>query len=232
LGRHVAPGSNFQQSLARSAVKGLAVVAVVALITVGLSQMGRNGGGPAVLLDDSQPPGPSAASTPTSLPLDDSRGPTAPPRPTFDPTRPSPTPAPTTPAPTTTAPTTTAPTTPQPATPPPTTPEPTATPATATPEPPAPSPSPPRVTVQIIDAGGGRQRTQAVRQVLTDLGYRIVASSRGLGNYAQTTVFYSVGQQEAALALQASDPRFAVVRENRRLDQRVQLHVVVGRDWR
>lgn len=87
-------------------------------------------------------------------------------------------------------------------------------------------------TVQVLDGGAGRRRTDEVVAALRTLGYQVVAVNRAVRSYKVTTVFYSRGQEASARALHARDQRFAELDANPNLNQRVALHVVVGTDWR
>jgi hypothetical protein len=86
-------------------------------------------------------------------------------------------------------------------------------------------------TVQVLDGGAGRQRTNEVVAALRRLGYQVVAVNKAVRTYNVTTVFYSWGQEASARALRARDRRFAEIEANSDLNQRVALHVVVGTDW-
>lgn len=87
------------------------------------------------------------------------------------------------------------------------------------------------VTVQVIDSGASSAAVEEVLGLLEGWGYDVVAVNPGLCCYEATTLFYSDGRAADAEALQARDERFAVLEENRRLDEAVALHVVVGEDW-
>ncbi|MGH8898074.1 MAG: LytR C-terminal domain-containing protein [Egibacteraceae bacterium] len=87
-------------------------------------------------------------------------------------------------------------------------------------------------TVQVLDGGAGRRRTDEVVAALRTLGYQVVAVNKAVRSYKVTTVFYSRGQEASARALHARDQRFAELDANPNLNQRVALHVVVGTDWR
>ncbi len=86
-------------------------------------------------------------------------------------------------------------------------------------------------TVQVLDGGAGKQRTDEVVATLKTLGYPIVAVNQAVRTYEVTTVFYYQGQEASARALGAQDERFAEIDMNPNLNQRVALHVVVGTDW-
>ncbi len=146
---------------------------------------------------------------------------------------PAPTEAATAPAPLPTEPpaTTSAPTQP-PATPTATDDEPPETPTgtpTATIPPDAPEPG--ETSVQVLDGAGDSAATEAVVALLRELGYEVVAVNATARSYDETTVFYSQGQEAAAEALRARDPRFAEIAANPNLSEDVNVHVVVGSDW-
>lgn len=106
------------------------------------------------------------------------------------------------------------------------TPEPTLEP-TATPAPTA----TPTVSVQVLDTGAGREAALEVAELLESWGYDVVAVNDALCCRDVTTVLYSAGRDAEAAALAEREPRFAAVEETSRLDQSVDLHVAVGRDW-
>lgn len=91
----------------------------------------------------------------------------------------------------------------------------------------------PGTTVQVI-AGANTSAAQvdAAVQVLGQLGYAVTEDGVSGNPYPQTTVFPTAGQEAAAQALVASDPRFAVVGENPgNLTDQLQIHVLVGEDF-
>jgi hypothetical protein len=94
------------------------------------------------------------------------------------------------------------------------------------------APDPSSTSVQVLDAGGGPTRTLGVTDALEDLGYQVVNVTSSRTDVTETTVWFTDGQEEAGLALRARDERFAVVEENERLSTGVDLHVLVGPDWR
>lgn len=91
----------------------------------------------------------------------------------------------------------------------------------------------PGTTVQVIaGANTTAQQVDAAVQVLAQMGYAVTEDGVSGNAYAQTTVFPSPGQEAAAEALVASDPRFAVVGENPgNLTDQLQIHVLVGEDF-
>jgi hypothetical protein len=93
------------------------------------------------------------------------------------------------------------------------------------------APEPSETSVQVLDAGGGRARTEAVVAALEDLGYLIVNVTSSRTDVRSTTVWFTEGSEEAALALRARDERVVEVAENERLSPGVNLHVLVGPDW-
>jgi hypothetical protein len=94
------------------------------------------------------------------------------------------------------------------------------------------APDPSSTSVQVLDAGGGPTRTLGVTDALEDLGYQVVNVTSSRTDVTETTVWYTDGHEDAGLALRARDDRFAVVEENERLSAGVNLHVLVGPDWR
>lgn len=94
------------------------------------------------------------------------------------------------------------------------------------------APSPQHTTVQVLDAGAGPRRTSQAADRLTELGYRVVAINEAARSYAATTVFYSHGREPAARALRGRDHRFVAIGPNPNLSEKVDLHVLVGTDWK
>jgi hypothetical protein len=94
------------------------------------------------------------------------------------------------------------------------------------------APRPENITVQVLDGGAGQRRTGQVVDRLKRHGYRIVAVNKAVRNYTATTVFYSEGQASAAEDLQGRDTRFANIRPNSDLSEEVDLHILVGTDWK
>lgn len=86
-------------------------------------------------------------------------------------------------------------------------------------------------TVQVLDAGGGSGTTQAVVEVLTELGYRVTNVTSSRTDVERTTVWYTDGNEPEARALRARDGRFAEVGPNERLNEGTHVHVLVGPDW-
>jgi hypothetical protein len=123
---------------------------------------------------------------------------------------------------------------PEPTEPEPTEPEPEAEP---TPEGPPPeeliaaAAEPAETTVQVLDAGGGPVRTLSVTETLEELGYNVTNVTSSRSDVATTTVWFTEGDEPQGLALRARDPRFAEVAPNERLNEGVNLHVLVGPDW-
>lgn len=97
---------------------------------------------------------------------------------------------------------------------------------------PATAPAPSETTVQVLDGVGASPALALLVSALEDLGYRVVATNPASVDYAVTTVLYSSGREEAARALQARDPRIVERRPNPGLSEQVDLHVVLGADWR
>ncbi|MGI8575977.1 MAG: LytR C-terminal domain-containing protein [Egibacteraceae bacterium] len=100
------------------------------------------------------------------------------------------------------------------------------------PPPPVNAQAPDETSVQVLDSVGDPAVTEQVVGVLQDLGYQIAAVNPSVREYKNTTVFHSKGHRPDALALSTRDPRFSEVGTNDSLSQQVDLHVVVGADWR
>lgn len=122
-------------------------------------------------------------------------------------------------------------------------PEPTPTPTTLEPSP-EPTPTvdpgeliaaaaePSATTVQVLDAGGGSQATQAAVAVLVEeLGYQVINVTSSRTDVERTTLWYSDGHEAEALALRARDGRFGEAAPNERLNEGTNVHVLVGPDW-
>lgn len=101
--------------------------------------------------------------------------------------------------------------------------------------PPADDPTAPTVpvgaTVQVLDASGLSDALEEAVAALERLGLDVVTTGPAVRRYDRTTVFWSGGLEEQAEALRAVDGRFGVIEPNDRLDQSIDLHVVVGADW-
>jgi hypothetical protein len=90
---------------------------------------------------------------------------------------------------------------------------------------------PSATSVQVLDAGGGSSATSDVADVLSELGYDVVAINPSRVDYDVTTVLFTSGNEAEADALRARDDRFTSTAPNERLSEGVDLHVVVGSDW-
>jgi hypothetical protein len=105
--------------------------------------------------------------------------------------------------------------------------------------PPAPvGPAPSSVSVQLLNGIGsdGSAAVTRVRTILTDAGFRVVASNTGRP-YDQTTIFYTPGFEAEARLVGAvlGVNQIVVMTElppERRLSSSVMVHVVVGADRR
>jgi hypothetical protein len=93
------------------------------------------------------------------------------------------------------------------------------------------APPPAFTTMQVLDAGGGRERLRAAASALSALGYRVVSTSSARQDVTRTTVWFTSGNETKAEALRARDPRFADVAPNAGLSAQVDLHVLIGPDW-
>lgn len=90
---------------------------------------------------------------------------------------------------------------------------------------------PAETSVQVLDAGGGEARVDAVIAALEGIGYDIIARQSSSRDVDRTTVYYTEGNQPQAEGLRARDPRFQVVEANRGLSEGVSIHVLVGPDF-
>lgn len=88
------------------------------------------------------------------------------------------------------------------------------------------------VSVQVLNGTDDAALFDSAVQALTELGYDVTPAGRARQDYTQTTVFATAGQEAAAAALQAADPRFTVIGDNPgNLTATIDVHVVVGSDW-
>lgn len=87
-------------------------------------------------------------------------------------------------------------------------------------------------TVQVLDGADDSSLTEDAVAVVSDLGYDIVAVNPSRRSSATTTVLFTEGNRAEAHALRASDPRFGQIKPNTLFSESVDLHVVVGEDWR
>lgn len=94
------------------------------------------------------------------------------------------------------------------------------------------APAPEDTTVQVLDGVGGSSPMDDLVATLQELGYAVAATNPARTEYAVTTVFFSAGREAAAEALQAREPRIAERLPNPGLSEDVDLHVVLGADWR
>lgn len=92
------------------------------------------------------------------------------------------------------------------------------------------APDPAGTSVQVLGPGTTAQ-LQRVAAALAELGYVVVATNPAQADGPATTVLYSAGHEAAARALQAREPRIAVVAPNTGFSEDVDLHVIVGADW-
>lgn len=94
------------------------------------------------------------------------------------------------------------------------------------------APPPQDTTVQVLDGVGASPNLPAFVSMLESLGYQVVAVNPARVAYTTTTVLFSQGSEDAARALQARHPPVAELRENPGLSEAVDLHVVLGADWK
>jgi hypothetical protein len=90
---------------------------------------------------------------------------------------------------------------------------------------------PAQTTVQVLDAGGGQARVDAVVARLQEIGYDIISIQSSSRDVTTTTVYFTQDDEPQAEALRARDPRFQVVEANRGLSEGVDVHVLVGPDF-
>lgn len=93
------------------------------------------------------------------------------------------------------------------------------------------APPPGSTTLQVLDAGGGRERQRVVASALQALGYRVISTSSARQDVSRTTIWFTHGNEATAQALRARDPRFADIAPNAGLSAQVDLHILVGPDW-
>ena len=202
MGKHVAPGGSLYRSLLRP-VLGLVAVGVVLGVVIGVGLWLAAGGEDETVVRAS--PTPSSPDLPVLA--------------------------------RTSEPDVATPTTPVPMTPP----------AVETPDPtPVPTPDPAPTTepepepeeefrepvpVQVLNAGGGRERVDDVIATLDDMGYEIAAVNGVRRRVEETTVLWNENHQSDALDLIRRDERFAGEAKNDGYAQSVPLHVLVGPDW-
>ena len=90
---------------------------------------------------------------------------------------------------------------------------------------------PDATTVQVLEAGGSMEATTAAADTLDELGYDIVSVTSARVDVTQTTVWFTDGNEDEALALRAREPRVVLVEPNQGLHDNIDLHLLVGPDW-
>jgi hypothetical protein len=89
------------------------------------------------------------------------------------------------------------------------------------------------VTVQVLNGAFVTGLAHRVADRLRAAGYQVVATNTALGNYRTSRIYFTEGHRADALALRARFPVFQLVAPApRNLSRQVDLHVVVGRDYR
>lgn len=91
---------------------------------------------------------------------------------------------------------------------------------------------PAQTIVQVLDAGGGRDRLQDAASRMQELGYQVITTTSSRQDVTRTMVWFTTGQEDEARALRARDPRVTQVGPNQGLSEGVDLHVLIGPDWR
>ena len=93
------------------------------------------------------------------------------------------------------------------------------------------APEPGDTSVQVLDAGGGGDAMNAAADDMRELGYNVVNVTGSQTDVDATTAWWSDGHEAAAEAMRARDERIIAVGANERLNQGVDLHLLVGPDW-
>jgi hypothetical protein len=89
------------------------------------------------------------------------------------------------------------------------------------------------VTVQVLNGSWHSGAATDVAARLRRAGYEVVATQLALGEFPVSRLYYSEGHRADALALQRRFPEFKQVEPaTGRLSREVDLHAVVGRDYR
>ncbi len=116
------------------------------------------------------------------------------------------------------------------------TPSPTVSPYTTSSPSPSSSPTvviaPSRISVQVLDAAGdsGLRARRAVSQLRAD-GYNVVATNEASRVYSRTQVMYSPGKEAAARQIASAYGLSGVRPKPSNLTSKVNVHLVVGRDY-
>jgi LytR cell envelope-related transcriptional attenuator len=89
------------------------------------------------------------------------------------------------------------------------------------------------VTVQVLNGSGSAGAATNVAARLRRAGYDVVATQPALGEFPVSRLYYSEGHRADALGLQRRFPEFKQVEPApKRLSREVDVHAVVGRDYR
>jgi hypothetical protein len=89
------------------------------------------------------------------------------------------------------------------------------------------------VTVQVLNGSGSAGAATNVAARLRRAGYDVVATQPALGEFPVSRLYYSEGHRADALGLQRRFPEFKQVQPApKRLSREVDVHAVVGRDYR
>ena len=84
-----------------------------------------------------------------------------------------------------------------------------------------------------VRPGKGLPHAQGVADVLRRAGYEVVATQPALGEFPVSRLYYSEGHLADALGLRRRFPEFKQVEPApKRLSREVDVHAVVGRDYR
>jgi hypothetical protein len=89
------------------------------------------------------------------------------------------------------------------------------------------------VTVQVLNGSWSAGAATNVAARLRRAGYDVVATQLALGEFPVSRLYYSEGHRADALGLQRRFPEFKQVEPApKRLSREVDVHAVVGRDYR
>jgi LytR cell envelope-related transcriptional attenuator len=92
------------------------------------------------------------------------------------------------------------------------------------------------VTVQVLNAVFVPGLARRVAQLISDAGYDVVATNTALGSYKVSRIYYTDGHRADAQAFQrrfpAFEQSFPASRARAHLDPSVDLHVIIGDNYR
>jgi LytR cell envelope-related transcriptional attenuator len=92
------------------------------------------------------------------------------------------------------------------------------------------------VTVQVLNAVFVPGLARRVAELISDAGYDVVATNTALGSYKVSRIYYTAGHRADAAAFQrrfpAFEQAFPASRARAHLDPAVDLHVIIGDNYR